>query len=110
MRDTAIAAIILVDGQVDHTTGLYMLRESVRPWPIWCTDSTYADLTRGNPVFGVLKYFCGVDRQRIDPDGTGFHDRCACRGCGGAPWRSRASPRPIRRTASRRFPATTWRW
>ena len=72
VRDTAIAAIILVDGQVDHTTGLYMLRESVRPWPIWCTDSTFADLTRGNPVFGVLKYFCGVDRQRIDPDGTGF--------------------------------------
>ncbi len=72
VRDTAIAAIILVDGQVDHTTGLYMLRESVRPWPIWCTDSTFADLTRGNPVFGVLKYFCGVDRQRIDPDGAAF--------------------------------------
>jgi pyrroloquinoline quinone biosynthesis protein B len=72
VRDTAIAAIILVDGQVDHTTGLYMLRESDRPWPIWCTDSTFADLTRGNPVFGVLKYFCGVDRQRIDVDGTAF--------------------------------------
>jgi len=72
IRDSAIAAIILVDGQVDHTTGLYMLRESVRPWPIWCTDSTFADLTRGNPVFGVLGYFCGVDRRRIDLDDTGF--------------------------------------
>jgi pyrroloquinoline quinone biosynthesis protein B len=40
VRDTAISAIVLVDGQVDHTTGLYMLRESSRPWPIWCTDST----------------------------------------------------------------------
>ena len=69
LRDTAIAAIILVDGQVDHTTGLYMLRESVRPWPIWCTDSTCADLTRGNPVFGVLAHFCGVDRRRIELDG-----------------------------------------
>jgi len=68
LRDTAIAAIILVDGQVDHTTGLYMLRESVRPWPIWCTDSTCADLTQGNPVFGVLAHFCGVDRRRIDLD------------------------------------------
>jgi len=72
IRDSAIVAIILVDGQVDHTTGLYMLRESVRPWPIWCTDSTFADLTRGNPVFGVLGYFCGVDRRRIDLDDTGF--------------------------------------
>jgi pyrroloquinoline quinone biosynthesis protein B len=72
MRDTAIAGIILVDGQVDHTTGLYMLRESVRPWPIWCTDSTFADLTRGNPVFGVLAHFCGVDRRRIDLEEAGF--------------------------------------
>jgi pyrroloquinoline quinone biosynthesis protein B len=72
VRDSAIVAIILVDGQVDHTTGLYMLRESVRPWPIWCTDSTYADLTRGNPVLGVLGFFCGVDRRRIDLDDAGF--------------------------------------
>ena len=72
IRDSAIAAIILVDGQVDHTTGLYMLRESVRPWPIWCTDSTFADLTRGNPVFGVLGHFCGVDRRRIDLKDAGF--------------------------------------
>ena len=72
IRDSALAAIVLVDGQVDHTTGLYMLRESVRPWPIWCTDSTFADLTRGNPVLGVLGYFCGVDRRRIDLDDAGF--------------------------------------
>jgi pyrroloquinoline quinone biosynthesis protein B len=72
IRDSAIVAIILVDGQIDHTTGLYMLRESVHPWPIWCTDSTFADLTRGNPVLGVLGYFCGVDRHRIDLDDAGF--------------------------------------
>src|SRR5579871_1923550 len=34
LRDCAITGIVLVDGQVDHTTGLYMLRESTRPWPI----------------------------------------------------------------------------
>ena len=72
LRDTAITAIVLVDGQVDHTTGLYMLRESSRPWPIWCSDSTYADLTRGNPILGVLAHYCGVDRKRIDLEGDGF--------------------------------------
>ena len=72
IRDSAIVAIILVDGQVDHTTGLYMLRESVRPWSIWCTDSTFADLTQGNPVLGVLGHFCGVDRRRIDLEDTAF--------------------------------------
>jgi pyrroloquinoline quinone biosynthesis protein B len=83
IRDTALAGIILVDGQVDHTTGLYMLRESNRPWPIWCTDSTYSDLTHGNPVFGVLKHFCGVDRRRIDLDAAFQVD-----GVAGVTWRA----------------------
>ncbi len=83
-RDSAISAIILVDGQIDHTTGLYMLRESTRPWPIWCTDSTYADLTRGNPVLGVLSHYCGVDRHRIDLDGEGF----AIDGVAGVRWQA----------------------
>jgi pyrroloquinoline quinone biosynthesis protein B len=68
LRDSAVTAIILVDGQVDHTTGLYMLRESTHPWPVWCTDNAYADLTRGNPVLGVLAHFCGIDRRRMDLD------------------------------------------
>ncbi len=72
LRDSALTGIVLVDGQVDHTTGLYMLRESTRPWPIWCTDSTYADLTRGNPILTVLGYFCGVERHRIDLEGSPF--------------------------------------
>src|SRR5580692_9462836 len=68
LRDSAITGIILVDGQVDHITGLYMLRESAYPWPLWCTDSIYADLTRGNPVLGVLAHYCGIDRRRIELD------------------------------------------
>jgi pyrroloquinoline quinone biosynthesis protein B len=71
-RDTAITGIVLVDGQIDHTTGLYMLREATRPWPLWCTDSAYADLTRGNPILQVLSHYCGIDRHRIDLEGDGF--------------------------------------
>jgi len=73
IRDSAITGIVLVDGQIDHTTGLYMLREAQRPWPLWCTDSTYADLTRGHPVLSTLSYYCGVDRRRIGLDGETFH-------------------------------------
>ena len=72
LRDTAIAAIVLVDGQVDHTTGLYMLREARRPWPIWCTDSTYADLTQGNPSLKVLSHYCGVEHRRVGLDDESF--------------------------------------
>jgi pyrroloquinoline quinone biosynthesis protein B len=74
LRDTALAAVVLVDAQIDHTTGLFMLRESTRPWPIWCTDSTCLELTRGNPVLAVLAHYCGVERRRIeiDDDATPF--------------------------------------
>jgi pyrroloquinoline quinone biosynthesis protein B len=88
LRDCAITGIVLVDGQVDHTTGLYMLRESPRPWPIWCTDSTYADLTRGNPILNVLGHFCGVDRRRIELEGNKF----AVDGVSGVNWRALPVP------------------
>ncbi len=71
-RDTAIAGIVLVDAQIDHTTGLFMLRESTRPLPVWCTDNAHADLTRGNPIFGVLAHFCGIHRRELRLDGGGF--------------------------------------
>jgi pyrroloquinoline quinone biosynthesis protein B len=72
IRDTGVTGIVLVDGQIDHTTGLFMLREATRPWPLWCTDSVYADLTRGNPILEVLAHYCGIDRRRIDLEGDGF--------------------------------------
>ncbi len=71
-RDTAIAAIALIDGQVDHATGLFMLRERGSPLPLWCTDAVAEDLTQGNPVLRVLEHYCGVARQRVVPDGTPF--------------------------------------
>jgi pyrroloquinoline quinone biosynthesis protein B len=83
LRDTAIAGVVLVDGQVDHTTGLYMLRESTRPWPIWCTDTVYADLTRGNPILNVLAHYCGVERRRITLDSDFIVD-----GVPGIRWRA----------------------
>jgi pyrroloquinoline quinone biosynthesis protein B len=84
VRDTGLRAIVLVDGQVDHTTGLYMLREATRPWPLWCTDSVYTDLTRGNPILGVLAHYCGVDRRRIGLDGEPFE----IDGVSGVTWRA----------------------
>jgi pyrroloquinoline quinone biosynthesis protein B len=84
IRDSAIAGIVLVDGQVDHTTGLYMLREARQPWNLWCTDSAYADLTRGNPVLGVLSHYCGVNRRRIALDGEPFE----VDGVAGVEWRA----------------------
>ncbi|MEY4753837.1 MAG: hypothetical protein RJA44_1512, partial [Pseudomonadota bacterium] len=38
LRDSGIAGVVLADGQIDHSTGLYMLRERGTPLPLWCTD------------------------------------------------------------------------
>jgi pyrroloquinoline quinone biosynthesis protein B len=102
-RDTAIAGIVLVDGQIDHTTGLFMLRESTRPLTVWCTASVRADLTTGNPLFSVLGHYCGIAHQELPVDGSSF----AVAGVDGVQWRGvpvaskpapysphRAQPRP----------------
>jgi len=64
IRDTGIRAIALMDGQIDHTTGLLMLREG-QPLQIWCTDMVREDMTTGNPLFNILGHYCGVKWQRI---------------------------------------------
>ncbi|MDB5999619.1 MAG: pqqB [Rhizobacter sp.] len=72
LRDTAIAGVVLMDGQVDHVTGLFMLRERGSPLPLWCTDLVADDITQGNPVLRVLGHFCGVQRETIPLDGSAF--------------------------------------
>ncbi len=64
IRDTGIRAILLVDGQIDHTTGLLMLREG-KPLEIWCTDMVREDLTTGNPLFNILGHYAGVHWHRL---------------------------------------------
>lgn len=61
-----------MDGQIDHATGLFMLRERGSPLPLWCTDPVDEDLSTGNPVLRVLSHYCGVKRQRIALDGSAF--------------------------------------
>jgi pyrroloquinoline quinone biosynthesis protein B len=60
LRDTALAAVILIDSQVDHTTGLLMLREG-KALRVHCTDCVQEDLTTGNPLFKILDHYCGVN-------------------------------------------------
>lgn len=72
IRDSGIAGVVLIDGQIDHTTGLYMLRERGSPLPLWCTDPVHEDLTSGNPLLKVLTHFCGVARRPVPLDGGAF--------------------------------------
>jgi pyrroloquinoline quinone biosynthesis protein B len=70
LRDTGIVGVVLMDAQIDHTTGLFMLREG-KPLDVWCTPQVHEDLTVGNPIFKVLSHFCTVRWQPVTP-GQGF--------------------------------------
>ena len=93
VRDSAIAGVVLIDGQIDHATGLFMLRERVGRLPLWCTDAVDEDLRGGNPIFNVLEHYCGVDRHRIALDGVPFHvPGAAGLSLRALPLRSKAAP------------------
>ncbi|GAB6141881.1 pyrroloquinoline quinone biosynthesis protein PqqB [Methylosoma difficile] len=71
IRDTGIKAIMLMDSQIDHTTGLLMLREG-KPLDIYCSDMVKDDLTSGFPVFNMLSHYCTVNHHAIPIDGSSF--------------------------------------
>lgn len=72
VRDTGICSIILCDGQIDHTTGLIILREHDKPWDVYCTKSVYEDMTTGYPIFNILGHFRGVNWHEVSTDQTAF--------------------------------------
>ncbi len=71
LRDTGIAAIVLMDSQIDHTTGLLSLREGC-PHEIWCTDMVHEDLNTGFPIFPMLKHWNGGLRWNPIVSGEAF--------------------------------------
>ncbi|SJM94299.1 pyrroloquinoline quinone biosynthesis protein PqqB [Crenothrix polyspora] len=71
LRDTGIKAVLLMDSQIDHTTGLLMLREG-KPLDIYCSEMVKQDLTSGFPVFNMLSHYCTVNHHAIPIDGSSF--------------------------------------
>jgi len=57
-----------VHAQIDHTTGLLMLREHAYPLKLFCTAPVKEDLSTGNPLFKVLEHYCSIDWNEIHVD------------------------------------------
>lgn len=72
LRESPIKSILFVDSQIDHTTGLLMLREGC-PHQVYCTDMVYEDLTTGFPIFTLLKSWNGgIDHHPLPVHGETF--------------------------------------
>ncbi|MCG5078829.1 pyrroloquinoline quinone biosynthesis protein PqqB [Paraburkholderia tagetis] len=67
MRDSGIAAVVLSDAQIDHVTGLLMLRERTTPLPLYACAPVLEDLSTGLPIVPLLGHYCGVRTHAIVP-------------------------------------------
>lgn len=67
IRSSPIAGVLLSDGEIDHTTGLMILRESSEPIQIYGTDTVRQALTEGFSLLRVLENYCGVEWNVIEP-------------------------------------------
>ncbi|MGB8338638.1 MAG: pyrroloquinoline quinone biosynthesis protein PqqB [Burkholderiales bacterium] len=64
LRDSGIRAVVLMDAQIDHTTGLLMLREGSK-LNLYSTSCVYHDLRSVNPLLKVLDHYCGSEWHEI---------------------------------------------
>jgi pyrroloquinoline quinone biosynthesis protein B len=71
-RDSGIAAVAVLDAQIDHVTGLLMLRERDTPLPLYTTSQVWRDLSTGFPITAILEHYCGLIRHTVLPDGSSF--------------------------------------
>ncbi len=65
LRDTGIQSVFLLDAQIDHTTGLLMLREHNQPLNLYTTEPVREDLSSGNPLLNVLDHYCGINWNEV---------------------------------------------
>jgi len=72
IRDSGIAAVLVVDAQIDHVTGLLMLRERRSPLPLLATSEVFDDLSSGFPIVDILSHFCQIKHYVLTPDGSAF--------------------------------------
>ncbi|CAN7405151.1 pyrroloquinoline quinone biosynthesis protein PqqB [Trinickia sp. LjRoot230] len=70
VRDTGIVGVLVMDAQIDHVTGLLMLRERDTPLPLYATAAVWQDLSTGFPIGPMLSHYCGVEHRPIALDDT----------------------------------------
>ncbi|MEO8013916.1 MAG: MBL fold metallo-hydrolase, partial [Polaromonas sp.] len=68
VRDSGIACVLLMDAQIDHVTGLLMLRERASPLPLLATPEVLSDIGEGFPITRILSHYCGIQSLPLKLD------------------------------------------
>src|SRR2546425_1623601 len=66
LRGSPIASVVLTDGEIDHTLGLLLLRESATRLPVYAPDGVTALLGDEWPLYRVLSAYAGVEPRTLD--------------------------------------------
>lgn len=66
LRHSPIAAVALTNADIDHATGLLVLREGGAP-PVYCTARVERALTQGLGVLPALAAYGDVQARRVEP-------------------------------------------
>lgn len=81
-RGSGVRSVIVTDAQIDHTTGLLILREGL-PLDLYCTAEVAEELSTSYPILSMMKHWEGgiahtLSIQRLTRAGK-FHlcQRCA---------------------------------
>lgn len=69
LRSNPSAGVVLTDGEIDHTAGLLLLRESRAPLRVYSTPEVRAALTSNYPLMSMLENYCGIDWHELSTDG-----------------------------------------
>jgi pyrroloquinoline quinone biosynthesis protein B len=69
LRSNPIAGVVLTDGEIDHTAGLLLLRESRAPLRVYATAEVRAALTSRYPLMTMLENYSGVEWHELASDG-----------------------------------------
>jgi len=72
LRDSGIGAIILVDGQIDHCTGLLLLREHRAPLELWTTEDGARGSEHRLPILQCAEAFLRRSLASHPVDGAQF--------------------------------------
>ena len=64
-RSTPFAGVLLTDAEIDHASGLLLLRESTAPLQLYATAQAYGALTDEWPLVSMLSDWCGVDWHEL---------------------------------------------
>ena len=66
LRGSPIACVVLTDGEIDHTLGLLLLRESTTRLPVYAPGGVTALLGNEWPLYRVLSAYAGVEQRTLE--------------------------------------------